>query len=236
MIYENLRKAAKDWRNYMVTSCGKDFAITEYLYELGEIGMHNAWYWGTLRDQNLLAKGKITEGQFKARAIKQVKRIYNRGFKKDLEKITAVEKVEIPERLEIWIEWKKSKVWGGNPQATIKTGSGVYRATATGCGYDKESAAVGQVLNACPESLAILYSAKDTAKGKDANTPDNAIFGYNPRGGSIGGYPVPSYRENGAGIDAFKALFVKLGYRLTTHTENGATLWEIEKKKRGVTV
>lgn len=51
------------------------------------------------------------------------------------------------------IEWKKSKMWGSNPncEAAIKFKDGSYETSptykASGCGYDKESTVIADVFN-----------------------------------------------------------------------------------------
>ena len=76
------------------------------------------------------------------------------------ERIAANEAARIQEQknqkhvktLTITIEWKRSRMWGNNPHAE---GSVMYRdgswatftATASGCGYDKESTVVASIFN-----------------------------------------------------------------------------------------
>ena len=54
--------------------------------------------------------------------------------------------------IKIAVDWKKSRTWGYNPRATVwvyyKDQSARTEGSASGCGYDKKSAAVGQALNA----------------------------------------------------------------------------------------
>lgn len=233
MIYENLRKKVKKWRDYRVTEHKKDFAITEDLYELGEIGLHNAWIWGTQRNQDLLAEGKITGAQFKVRAIKRVERIANRDFKKDLEKITAVETAGTPDTIEIAIEWKKNRWYGYNPHASIVTPGGTYRARVSGCGYNKESAVVGQVLNLYPGALAIIYDTMEKALAQDNTLFDQKVFGY---GAAAEGYPLPGYQETGVGLNSLKTLFDLCGYDMNTHYRDGVAVWITITKREGATV
>lgn len=233
MIYENLRKVVKKWRDYRVTNHRKDFAITENLHELGEIGLHDAWIWGTQRDRDLLANGKITEQRFKARAIKQVERIANRDFKKDLEKITAVETAGTPDTIEIAIEWKKNRFYGYNPHASIVTPGGTYRARVSGCGYNKESAVVGQVLNLYPGALAIIYDTMEKALAQDNALFDQKVFGY---GAAAAGYPLPKYQVNGVGLSSFEALFNRCGYDMNAHYRDGVAVWITITKREGATV
>jgi hypothetical protein len=57
-------------------------------------------------------------------------------------------------QITISIEWKKSHIWNFNPHAaaTIQYKDGTYnylRATCSGCGYDKESTVIADILNRC---------------------------------------------------------------------------------------
>ena len=126
-----------------------------------------------------------------------------------LERIYATER-EIKE-ISITVEWKKNKMWGANPTATaivyFKNGgiNEYYSKSIGGCGYDKESAAVGQALNKCDELLKLMYEIM-TAAGDEAE--NHSVLGY----GS--GYGVLPYFEGGVGIDCFYKIFSKLGYTM----------------------
>lgn len=54
--------------------------------------------------------------------------------------------------IKISIEWKKSRMWGNNPhlEARIEHWDGTFSyatATASGCGYDKESTVIADIFN-----------------------------------------------------------------------------------------
>lgn len=54
----------------------------------------------------------------------------------------------------ITVEWKKSRTWGNCPRVSVRVWSKsgeYYEGTgyASGCGYDKESAAINSALNGC---------------------------------------------------------------------------------------
>ena len=65
--------------------------------------------------------------------------------------------------LSVSVEWKRSSVWGHNPTATARTDDGTFTGYASGCGYDKESAAVGEALNKSPAVMRVLYQAAEQA-------------------------------------------------------------------------
>ena len=77
---------------------------------------------------------------------KEIKRIENKR-QKELEKLDLITQAESLQYIEIRVEWNKSRTWGYNPSVEAWT-SGSYYETgkASGCGYDKESAAIGEAL------------------------------------------------------------------------------------------
>ena len=101
------------------------------------------------------------EGMPKAETLEKIIKKHTRRAKKAtaerLQKLEEVEAAELPQGINISVEWHRSAMWGYNPSATVAAD---YRRTygkASGCGYDKESAAVAEALNANPEALKIIY-------------------------------------------------------------------------------
>ena len=84
---------------------------------------------------------RVNEKLLKREREKRLKQIEKERNQKPVREIT------------INIEWKKSKMWGLNPHCTAQvyykdgtyTTSSTYK--ATGCGYDKESTVIADVLN-----------------------------------------------------------------------------------------
>lgn len=66
---------------------------------------------------------------------------------RDLKKLDMIAQAEPLRYVEARVEWKKSRTWGYNPSVEAWT-SGSYYDTgrASGCGYCKESAAIGEAL------------------------------------------------------------------------------------------
>jgi len=72
---------------------------------------------------------------------------------KELARIEAEKNQKEVAIISISIEWKKSRMWGHNPHLdadiTFKDGTCTnFRATCSGCGYDKESTVIADVFNA----------------------------------------------------------------------------------------
>lgn len=66
---------------------------------------------------------------------------------RDLKKLDMIAQAESLQYVEARVEWKKSRTWGYNPHVEAwTTGSYYNTGKASGCGYCKESAAIGEAL------------------------------------------------------------------------------------------
>jgi hypothetical protein len=100
------------------------------------------------------------------------------------------------------VEWTKSRMWGNNPRASVEVYGvdGEYTNTegrsVGGCGYDKESTAIAEVLNdLLPiQKLFCLGAEKVNA------------YGFNNR------YLYP-YLNDGVGVNCYYKVFDQLGYK-----------------------
>ena len=110
-------------------------------------------------------------------------RIKKANNKKLAEKVSFLERVELADTVKsvsIAVEWKRNRTWGYNPTATVEvvtaTG-GVYRATGTasGCGYDKETAAVASALNTIDPIIKMLCVKKETALENGVTSGDTYV-------------------------------------------------------------
>ena len=64
-----------------------------------------------------------------------------------IKRLDAANNAENLTYIKIHVDWKRSSTWGYNPSATVWTSDSYYNTgRASGCGYDKESAAVGEAL------------------------------------------------------------------------------------------
>lgn len=122
------------------------------------------------------------------------------------------------ESIKITIEWKRSAMWGSNPRAEawmrfvnadgqtdIKYAISGY---ISGCGYDKQSTAVAEVLNQFNEVLKPLYLMKN--QPKNINKHNRDVFGYGA------GYGILPKLEGGVGVSCYPAIFAKIGYKFET--------------------
>lgn len=161
--------------------------------------------------------GDISEEVAYKRAFKCASNLLNKSKNNDFEKIELAEKAKDLEYINICVEWKKSATWGANANAEIETNAGKYSGRASGCGYDKESAAIAEALNQSPEVLKCLYTLTDKML---AEVGSNAYY-YTGCGScvdwrnSIGygsGYDIIPYFEGGVGFNCFIHILEKMGY------------------------
>lgn len=88
---------------------------------------------------------RIAEPTEKDRA-KEIKRI-EKKLDSCLQKLDAISQAEDLKSISIRVEWKKSRTWGYNPTAEAWVTGGYYGiGKASGCGYCKESASIGEAL------------------------------------------------------------------------------------------
>lgn len=152
----------------------------------------------------------------KLRADKQKEQLFQR--------VDLLKNAPSIERIDISIEWKKSKTWGANPHCSVRVGCAdmnwyYFESSASGCGYDKESQAIASALNQCNSFIALLFKVEK----KD---PEHKVYGY--YGTDKGFFP---HLSGGVGTDCYPAIFALVGYKMQK-VASGKTFdsWSITKK------
>ena len=125
------------------------------------------------------------------------KREINREIEKRFARVHEVEEVEAPASVSVVVEWHKSRTWGENPRARVAAERVATYGSASGCGYDKESAAIASALNQNPEILKILYD--------HAEAGETFPYGVDVWAG------LPSF-AGGCGVSCFYSIFEACGY------------------------
>ena len=125
------------------------------------------------------------------------KREINREIEKRFARVHEVEEVEAPASVSVVVEWHKSRTWGENPHARVAAERVATYGSASGCGYDKESAAIASALNQNPEILKILYD--------HAEAGETFPYGVDVWAG------LPSF-AGGCGVSCFYEIFEACGY------------------------
>lgn len=225
MIYTNLRKAVRaEYEKRMNEKTDLILAVDNRNGATKE-ALTAAAMWATGDTQKQYESGKIGVDTYVARAEKRMRRTLEKQTKAALEKVDTAEKAETPERFTLWVSWKKSRTWGANPHVELIVDGYTYTGTASGCGYDKESTAIAEVLNLCPGTLKILYDVKEEAlAGNEGISNENAI-GYGA------GYGVLPYYEGGVGVNTLVAILEKGGYNVKQHYSPEISFFEIEKRR-----
>lgn len=187
----------------------------------------NMWYYTeklTKRQKEKLVAKEITAAEAKTIIKNKITEEYQKRTEKELKRIETIKNASNELRaISINVEWVKNSTWGYNPHATVYTNtSGATDGRASGCGYDKESAAIAEALNKNNDILKLLYTFKNKKMtAKKTNSHD--ILGY----GS--GYSVLPYFEGGVGVSSLLYIFRKLGYTISEHHTNKSDFYSIEK-------
>lgn len=110
--------------------------------------------------------------------------------------------------IRINVNWKKSNMWGYNPTAETWTSGGYYNTgKASGCGYDKESAAINKALKPSPSLTRFLI--ENYSKIKDS-------YGLSNFAG------LPQIEISGKGTSELLFIFRKVK-KWTIHEMHGKT-------------
>ena len=151
--------------------------------------------------------GELKNYLIERRTAQELKRLQERT-----ERATSINgSTRSIESITITVEWKKSQMWGSNPRATARvlynnnTAQEFNSSSIGGCGYDKESTAIAEALNQCPELMYLMMKEKNRPCNVKRNNRE--IFGY----GS--GYGIFPQFEGGVGTSCYYDIFKKLKFK-----------------------
>ena len=160
MKNETLKKWAFKKVNESLKTCIKRAQQQENLKEFypNEEKLLDAWF----------IKERFTKKELKELSTKKYEQIikanqdkviaeYKERAEKTKKQIEKICIANIPNFINVSVEWFSSRTWGANPQAEVRTGEfyNVSRKVG-GCGYDKESTATAECFN---KDLGILKTA-----------------------------------------------------------------------------
>ena len=138
----------------------------------------------------------------KAKMIKKFSRENEKDRADALAKLEAAEACNPLESVTFSVEWASNKTWGKNPAATVEAYSSTRRTTtggkASGCGYDKESAAIAAACNCNPQFMRMLYD----------HAENGGEFSYSVYVGKNG---LP-FVDGGCGMSCWRSVFTDCGY------------------------
>lgn len=175
--------------------------------------------------------GKITRAQAVEKATARALTDNEKKKRASLDKLSEAENAPDISQIDLQIEWKKSRTWGANPFAECWGGGYYTTGRASGCGYDKRSAATAEALNDNPAILKALYTAEEKRLTKRNKPTRRNFIGY----GS--GYGILPAFEGGVGITSHGRIFQNIGFSFKTtadtRTVDAYTITRKTKKARG---
>ena len=137
--------------------------------------------------------------------LKRITLYFDKEVKSKMNRLSAIENSADIKEINISVEWKKSRTWGANPTATARIDfiggrREVFTASASGCGYDKESAAIASALNQCNSFIKLLFEV-------ESKDPESKVYGYS--NSKKGFFPSLS---GGVGVSCYPAVFALAGF------------------------
>ena len=164
--------------------------------------------------------GDITHEEAYKKAYNKMVKTMEKERDKKLEKLTKIEQAEDIEQIRISVEWKNSAFWGMNPHVELSaySSNNCYdaKATASGCGYDKESQAIAEALNSIDGVRKLLIEKLDYINEKKP-------YGINQYG------IIPSF-SGGVGTRCFTSFFKDIGWKVTEMHGKTYDSYVIEKE------
>ena len=175
--------------------------------------------------------GKITRAQAIDKATARALKENEKRKRANLDKLTEAENAPDIKNIDIQIEWKKSSTWGANPFCECWGGGYYTTGCASGCGYDKRTAATAAAFNENPAIMKTLYAAEEKRLSKRNKPTRRDFIGY----GS--GYGILPEFEGGVGITSHGRIFENIGFTFhqsaDTRTVDAYTITRKATKARG---
>jgi hypothetical protein len=193
----------------------------------------SAWRFKNLLTKTTQCKDWANVEELKAYVTKRHVKQQTIALNEKLAKVSDIANSGDLKDIKIQVEWKRSAMWGSNPNAELwmgfKNSADNYDSkhftsgSIGGCGYDKLSTAVANVLNQCKPLLKALYEFKDA----NIETKNHDLFGY----GS--GYGLLPQFEGGVGVSCYNDIFNKIGFEFKS-VASGKTFDVFEVKPLNV--
>lgn len=168
---------------------------------------------------------KISRKELVQFTTERVKKYYRKQTVQELERLIQIEEAETPEEIVIRVDWKRNPYWGNNPHAEITDNCKRWFGSASGCGYDKRTAAIADAVNQSNRILKILYDKKERELQAGKTGTNRDLIGY----GS--GYNAMPKFEGGVGISSYRTLFENCGYKWKDYSGEKYDLYIVTKKE-----
>lgn len=135
-----------------------------------------------------------------------------------LKRLDDVGQTEAPDIISVSVEWHRGRYGEYNASATVRANGIVTYGSATGCGYDKESASIAYAMNKNEAVLRVWYDHAELG-GK---------FEYSMLFDERS--PLP-HMDGGCGMGAVRSVFEALGYSVTSNHGKSFDYYEFRKEK-----
>lgn len=229
-VRESYKEKGKNIRFYIhhgyMESCSDEYKVESD----GGIKKYSTDYrWSQYKD------GKISREKAVEYAVVRALKKLEKELFTDLERLEAIENAKIPSFISIKTEWGKIRTCGNNPHTEIYVqGVGYYNGSASGCEYDKESAAFASAAKSSFALKKILCDLKEAAlkegKSDKSKTTCTGIDNREVCGYGAGYDPIP-YFEGGVGMKSIISIFRKYGYNVVESYGKRYDSYELELKK-----
>lgn len=191
--------------------------------------------YSTARRWEQYQNGEIDRTKACEFAIKRMNKEIEKEIEKKLAHLEAVANAPEVDYITVNVEYRRSSVWGYNPAAEVITSgeSDIFRGYASGCGYDKESAAVAEAFNKSLGIMKVLYTLKEKAlEAGESDESKTACTGHDNRNcvGYGAGYSVIPYFEGGVGVGCFWDILKKAGYKTRCNYGKHENFYSIYKE------
>ncbi len=191
--------------------------------------------YSTARRWEQYQAGEIDRAKACEFAIKRMNKEIEKEISLKLAHLEAVANAPEVHYISVNVEYRRSSTWGYNPAVEVITNgeSGIFTGYASGCGYDKESAAVAEAFNKSLGILKVLYTLKEKAlEAGESDESKTACTGHDNRNcvGYGSGYSVIPYFEGGVGVGCFWSILKKAGFDTACNYGKHENIYKINKE------
>lgn len=202
-MFENLKKAIERSEKEQTgksyeRACATDSALREMLTD-------NQW--------EKYTSGNLTREKSLELARKKAEREAKKRADRYRERLTAAEEANRQADGLLVIRFVRNSTWGWNPHSELYIGGETFTGRASGCGYDKASAAMAEALNACPAIMRRVYAKEDE---RQHGATRREWLGYGSGYGTL-----PAF-EGGVGVRTLCDVLTACGFSVNcTHANDG---------------
>ena len=224
MNLNELKKSRKAESKKWAQDTLKYFDENETIQQKEDYIKYHRYYTKSL--EALYKKNQATTDTQKIKVLKNlIQSYYEKFLNKDIADIENAEVLLNSDlkinKIVIAIEWKKSRTWGDNPHAEVKVFYNnnqieIFTGSASGCGYDKRSAATSEALDKCELLKALLYKAENNRLKNHSEVTRRDFIGY----GS--GYGAIPHFEGGVGFRSHEDILNNLNFKTILYDESSA--------------